>query len=293
MDIMPCYFTNLCTLYQISIEALSFKKSVPKILSWEIGKLSKTTSILNGCPMNETWIEPNDSTKPSVTSTICNLAFLRICMFGCKLLAFIRLSSAPVSNMKTNSRNNPYDGYDSDGECWKLFRVYYCDSAFSSSGSIFWVSIILSLYIHRMYPVRTCSRFVRWPRRVSRASRICDIPQFCALYYYNNDTIWSSVHFLSLHVHNSYCLNRNGFIIKLFARILPAAIVSLISPFASLKVVSDDTILVARKSVWRSICLLWFVFSQAPDSPFQLIISMDERSFRFSISIQMSLGNRQ
>jgi len=29
--VMPCHFTNSCTLYRISVGALSFEKSIPKI----------------------------------------------------------------------------------------------------------------------------------------------------------------------------------------------------------------------------------------------------------------------
>jgi len=104
--VMPCHFTNPCTSYRISVGVLSFKESIPKISSWGIGKLLGTTSIVSRCPMNETWTESNDSTKPSVTPIISNLSSLRICVFVYILLALIWLCLAPVSSMKTRSEIN-------------------------------------------------------------------------------------------------------------------------------------------------------------------------------------------
>jgi len=104
---MPCHFTSPCTSYRISIGALSFKKSFRKISTWGIAKLSGTTSILSGYPMSEIWTEPSDSKKLSITLTICNFSFLRVCVSRC-ILHFIRLGSAPVSNTKRRSGFNPW-----------------------------------------------------------------------------------------------------------------------------------------------------------------------------------------
>jgi len=194
------------------------------------------------CSINQTWIEPNNSTKPSITPTICNLSSLRISMSDCMLLAMIRLCSVPVSNMKTRSESN---AYSSNRRGCKLCRIYYCDSAFSSSGSISWVSH----HIRQTYPARARSRSVFWSRGISRVSRriiqwiivlriviffnfvlcilrITVLFEFPFIFYY----CWFTVPTL--------WIMRYGIIISLFTWILPAVIVSFISAFDSLRTVS-------------------------------------------------------
>jgi len=139
--------------------------------------------------------------------------------------------------MKTSSGNNPSTIYNyillSNGGGWKLFRIYYCDSAFSSSDSIFSVSIIFTI---------SRSRSVRWPRRVSRKIILWTIVKLAIFFnfvlYILTIMALFEVPFTSYYcrfIDSTVWIARYGFIVKLITRILPAAIVSLISPFVLLR----------------------------------------------------------
>jgi len=83
--VILCHFTNPCTSYRICVETLFFKKSQNFCLKdWEI----VSDDIHPTCSMNQTWIEPSNSTKPSVTPTIRNLSFFQgfQCLNVCFLL---------------------------------------------------------------------------------------------------------------------------------------------------------------------------------------------------------------
>jgi len=100
----------------------------------------------------------------------CNLSSLRICVSRCMLLALIRLSSVPVSSMKTCSGNNPSTDI-AMGEVGNFLG--FIITTLHSTGSISWVSIIISiiLYHHSPYLARAHSKSICWSRGFSRVSR--------------------------------------------------------------------------------------------------------------------------
>jgi len=171
--VMLCHFMNHCTLYLISIGALSFKKSVSKIPFWGIEKLSGTTSILSRYPISETWTELSDSTKSSVTPTICNLFSLKICVSAYtaytayKLLTLIRLDFLIGFGARIKHENEFWE-YSFDkvimGKAGNFLR-------FITATLFLWFHLLCFYHIYQTYPVRARSRSVHWPWEVLRVSQ--------------------------------------------------------------------------------------------------------------------------
>jgi len=201
---------NPCTSYWISVVwGIVFQEySIPKIPFWGIGKLLGTISILSGCLMSETWIEPSDSTK-FITSIICNLSSLRIYVPGCIFLALIRLGSVPVSIMKTRSGSSPSRDIVVMGEAENFFG--FITATLRSS------PLVPSLESLSHSPDVSCWGPLEIRPLASRDSAsfaknysvnycIDDILQFRALYSYNNGTVWGCIRFLFVPIHYSYYL---------------------------------------------------------------------------------------
>jgi len=132
-------------------------------------------------------------------------------MSGCKLLALIRLVSAPVSSMKTSFRYNSSTDMVVMGETGNLLGftttllsllLIPSPESLSHSSNVFYSG---PLEIH-LLASRDFACFLK--NFVNYCIGVCDIPQFCVLYSYNEDTAWSSVHFLSLPIHCSFYLHR-------------------------------------------------------------------------------------